>query len=221
MKNLKLMLAVCSLCFVFSTFALAEDAAPAISPDKVLKQLKDGNARYVADRAVDRLPYSAQRGKLAEKQNPSAIVLTCSDSRVVPEIVFNQQLGDLFVIRVAGNVTDPVVLGSIEYAVEHLHPSVIVVLGHSSCGAVKAVVDKSDVDGNIAELAKHVYVGDNLPEDKKAAMEIAVRVNVNRQSENLTKDSKVLHDAADAKHVQIVPAVYSIKTGAVTWLKAE
>ena len=89
----------------------------------------------------------------------------------MPELIFNQQLGDVFVIRVAGNVTDPVVLGSIEYAVEHLHTPLVIVLGHTQCGAVKAAIDGGQIEGNLGELIKRVHVGENLPAEKEQAVD--------------------------------------------------
>ncbi len=115
----------------------AHAAAPAPHPDAIWAHLMAGNQRFVAGKPQARaLP--ELREKLASGQQPHAIVLSCSDSRVSPELVFDQSLGDLFVVRSAGNIADPVGLGSIEYAVDHLHSTVLVVLGHQKCGAVAA-----------------------------------------------------------------------------------
>ncbi len=100
-----------------------------------------------------------RRALLAKGQHPHAVILSCADSRVAPELLFDQGLGDLFVLRVAGNISDPFVLGSIEYAVEHLHAPLIVVLGHESCGAVAAALTKVDFPGNLGTLIKEVHVG--------------------------------------------------------------
>src|SRR6266700_5152546 len=143
---------------------------PTVSPAEAISRLKEGNSRFTAGNlqhpheSIDERKYIAanilenagtislgmtgeqaakRRAELAKSQHPFAIILSCSDSRVPPEIVFDEGLGDLFVVRVAGNVVDDDVLGSIEYAVEHLGSSLVVVMGHQSCGAVKAVVDKS------------------------------------------------------------------------------
>lgn len=113
---------------------------------KALELLKEGNARFVSGALTPKDHYKEERQKLSEGQHPFAVVLCCSDSRVVPEILFDQQLGDLFVIRNAGNVVDLHVLGSIEYAVEHLGAPLVVVLGHSNCGAVTATCQGGEVD---------------------------------------------------------------------------
>lgn len=106
------------------------------NPEKGLAALVEGNRRYQAQRLTHPHQNAARRAALAAGQHPFAAVLSCADSRVPPEIVFDQGLGDLFVVRVAGNITDDVVLGSLEYAVEHLHVPLVVVLGHYKCGAV-------------------------------------------------------------------------------------
>src|SRR5262249_15143572 len=149
--------------------------------------------------------------------HPFAVVLTCADSRLAPELIFDQGLGDVFVLRVAGNVTDPAILGSIEYAVEHLKAPLVVVLGHESCGAVKAVIDKGHAEGNLEELLKHVKVGDNLPEDKEAALAAGIKANVLYQTGQLTSQSPLIKDFVGAKRIQLAAGVYSLKTGAVTW----
>src|SRR5439155_1280302 len=109
---------------------------------QALERLKAGNTRFAADKSNPKNIGKDRRAVLAKGQHPFAVVLTCADSRVAPELVFDQGLGDLFVLRVAGNIADPFVLGSIEYAVEHLHTPLIVVLGHESCGAVAAALTK-------------------------------------------------------------------------------
>ena len=124
--------------------------------NKALEQLRQGNARFVSGVLVRRDHYSEDRERLSEGQHPFAVVLCCSDSRVVPEILFDQQLGDLFVIRNAGNVVDEDVLGSIEYAVEHLGSPLVVVLGHSSCGAVTATCQGEELPGHILDIAKRI-----------------------------------------------------------------
>src|SRR5207237_5372942 len=126
--------------------ALAMTVAPAVgketgaplTPDQALSRLVAGNQRFVAHKPTHPHEDLARRHDLAGSQHPFAVVLSCSDSRLPPELVFDQGLGDLFVIRVAGNITDAAVIGSIEYAVEHLHAPLIVVLGHEKCGAVTA-----------------------------------------------------------------------------------
>jgi carbonic anhydrase len=191
--------------------------APADPAEAALAKLKLGNARFVADKAAAR-DLVKRRAEAAKGQQPFAVVLTCADSRVGPELVFDQGLGDLFVVRVAGNVTSPDILGSIEYAVGVLKSPLIVVMGHSDCGAVEAAVAGKELPGNVGQLIKKVYVPRDLPKDKSEALETAIRANVLEQSARLTRDSTALKDFADSKRVRIVPAVYSLSSGEVKWL---
>ena len=154
------------LLFLLAPVALAQDG------DAALARLLEGNARYVESRAARPDQTPERRAEVATVQHPFALVLGCADSRVPPEIVFDQGLGDLFVIRVAGNVLDDQVLASIEYGVEHLHIPLVIVLGHERCGAVVATIDAS-VRANV----QHV-VHDILEEDvvEKLAEEHGLRV---------------------------------------------
>lgn len=197
----------------------AEQAKEAAgSPEAALRRLEEGNHRFVADQMAPREPLAQRRARLASGQRPFAVILACADSRVVPELIFDQQLGDLFVVRLAGNVTDPAVLGSIEYAVEHLHPTLAVVLGHTRCGAVQAAVAGGDQEGNLGELIERVRVGADLPRDERRAVENGVRVNTLHQTRNLTSQSEVLRDFVASGRLRIVAGVYSLETGRVGWL---
>ncbi|OGG56864.1 MAG: hypothetical protein A3F84_10755 [Candidatus Handelsmanbacteria bacterium RIFCSPLOWO2_12_FULL_64_10] len=133
-----------------------EEAGGGVTGDEALKRLMDGNRRFSGDQYARRVIGAARRAELAKGQHPFAIVLSCSDSRVPPEIVFDQGLGDLFVIRVAGNVADSVALGSIEYAAEHLHVPLLFVLGHEKCGAVTAAAQGGEVPGHIASIVHKI-----------------------------------------------------------------
>jgi carbonic anhydrase len=192
--------------------APADPAAPALA------KLKEGNARFVADKLGAGKEISKRRTDVAKGQQPFAIVLACADSRVAPELVFDQGLGDIFVIRVAGNVTNADIIGSMEYAVQTFKTPLIVVIGHSECGAVAAALDDKGLTGNLGKLVKEVYVGKDLPKDKPAALEAAVKANVLEHAARLTRDSTVLKDFAASKRVRIVPAVYSLSSGEVKWL---
>ena len=136
----------------------ASAGTPSVSADEALKRLRDGNERYTAEKpTAAQRSTKASRAALAKSQSPYAIILTCSDSRVPPELLFDSGLGELFVIRVAGNIPDPVVLGSIEYAAEHLGTPLVMVLGHERCGAVTATVDaKGKAHGNIGAIVKAI-----------------------------------------------------------------
>jgi carbonic anhydrase len=195
-----------------------EEAVP--TPDEALKRLKEGNARFVADMPKDAEVGSKKRIELSQGQKPIAVILTCADSRAAPEIVFDKGLGVLFVIRVAGNVTGPEVYASIEYALAELKTPLIVVLGHTSCGAVGAALKgKEQPSDNLKQLISLIHTGDDLPKDKDAALDVAVRNNVQYQTQLLTQKSKIIQDFADSGKVKIVPAVYDLKTGVVHWLE--
>jgi carbonic anhydrase len=198
------------------------DAKPAVSAAEALTRLKDGNARFVAGKPVAK-DLAQQRNETAKGQKPFAIILTCADSRVSPELVFDQGIGDVFVLRVAGNVTDPAMLGSIEYAVEHLHTLLIVVLGHEKCGAVGAAVEGGHAEGNLAALIKRVHIGDKPAPgtSKDAAIAAGVRANALYHAAEMTKNSTTLKDFAGSGRIQIVAGVYAIDTGKIEWLTAE
>ncbi len=189
-----------------------------LTPEKALARLKDGNARFAADKASTRDVGKKRRDELAKGQHPFAVVLACADSRVAPELIFDQGLGEVFVVRVAGNVTDPEILGSIEYAVEHLKAPLVVVLGHEECGAVKAAMGKDLPEGNLGQLIKRVKVGEDLPKDKEAALQAAIKNNVIYHTRQLTSQSPLLKDFVANKRIQLAAGTYSLKSGEVTWL---
>src|SRR5262249_21918335 len=147
--------------------ARAEDR---VTSAQALERLKAGNDRFSDDKTGERKIGKDRREELAKGQHPFAVILTCADSRVAPELVFDTGLGDLFVLRVAGNVTDPAVIGSIEYAVEHLHAPLIVVMGHEACGAVKAALGGQPLPGDLGTLIKMVRAGRDLPKDPAEAL---------------------------------------------------
>jgi carbonic anhydrase len=128
-----------------------------VTAEEAKNLLLEGNKRFNTGLPAQKNTGSARRLELKEKgQKPFAVVLTCSDSRVPPEVLFDQSIGDLFVVRNAGNILDPVSLGSIEYAVDHLHTPLVVVLGHDQCGAVKAAVDGGEAPGSIGAIIKKI-----------------------------------------------------------------
>ena len=192
-----------------------------LSPDEALKLLKEGNTRFVRDMPKEAELGSKRRIELAQGQKPIAVILTCSDSRAAPEIIFDKRLGMLFVIRVAGNVTGPEVYGSIEYALAVLKTPLVVVLGHTKCGAVEAALKAEDQpSNNLKQLISLIYTGKDLPRDKKAALVAAIRNNVLYQTELLTKKSAIIRDFTTSGRVRIVPAIYDLSTGEVNCLEA-
>jgi carbonic anhydrase len=198
--------------------AAGHDAA-AVSADQALEQLMAGNARFVAHAQTHPNQGAARMHELAGGQHPIAVVLSCADSRVGPELVFDQGLGDLFVVRVAGNIADDASIGSIEYAVEHLGVPLIVVIGHEKCGAVTAAMNGGETGNHI-----HAVVDPIMPvvaEAKKRAgdpVDAAIRLNVNRVVDQLEHTAPILAGKVGDKTLRIVGAYYSLDGGKVTLL---
>ena len=190
-----------------------------INADSVLAELKSGNGRHVGHRYQHPHETLDRMRQLVSGQHPHAEILSCSDSRVPPEIVFDQGLGDLFIVRVAGNVATDTELGSLEYGAEHLHIPLIVVLGHESCGAVTAAVQGGPPEGHITTLVNlikpAVEKSRGMSGDPVAN---AVRTNVELVVKQLRSSTPILSELVAHHKLRIVGAVYSINTGAVTWL---
>jgi carbonic anhydrase len=182
---------------------LIEDA------DLALQLLKEGNERYVQGKLVAKNSYAADREILNSGQKPFAVVLTCSDSRAAPEIFFDQKLGDIFTIRNAGNVADTTALGSLEYAVEHLKAPLVVVIGHSKCGAVTAAHEGGELPPNIAHIVGYIKPAVARGGD----VDEAINANVEVMVDKIKEDAIVEHLG-----VTVVGAYYDIHTGEVTWL---
>jgi len=192
------------------------------SADKIWADLMDGNKRFIAGKPKTRQVIEL-RNKLAKGQHPSVVVLACSDSRVAPELVFDKNLGDLFVVRSAGNVADAIGVGSIEYAVEHLGSSVLVVLGHTKCGAVtaacsgekmptsnlQAIMDK--IDPAVSQVRKSDAKGDTL-------IEAAIKENVHHSAKDVLASSEVLRHFVEQGKLTVFEAEYQLDTGEVVRL---
>src|SRR5262245_31959493 len=190
-----------------------------VTPDSALAELKEGNAHHAAHRYTHPHETASRMRQLASVQHPHAEVLSCADSRVPPEILFDQGLGDLFVVRVAGNVVSDTELGSLEYGAEHLHVPLLVVLGHQHCGAVTAAVGGGEAEGHIGSLIgllrPAVEKARGLPGDH---IENAVRANVEMVVKQLRTSGPVLEKLVSNGELKVVGAVYSLDTGKVIWL---
>jgi carbonic anhydrase len=220
---------------------------PVVPPAEAISRLKDGNGRYTSGNqqhpheSSEERTYMAtnsyenagmiflgmtapeaakRRAELTKSQHPFAIVLGCADSRVPPETVFDQGLGDLFVIRVAGNVIDDHSLGSIEYAVDHLAVRLIVVLGHQRCGAVKAaretIAAKAEAPGHIQSLVTAIEPA--VEATIKDDLEATVKANVKNVVQALRSSTPVLKAKIDAGELKVVGAYYSLDTGTVAFM---
>lgn len=204
----------------------ANDKAPIVtSPDEAMKLLVAGNARFVANGAEH--PHTDQNRRcdtFNNGQNPFAVLLSCADSRAPVELLFDQGIGDLFVIRVAGNVADTDEIGTIEYGVGHLHSPLVVVMGHTACGAVKAVVGNAKVGPNIAKLVDNIVpaaqqVKTSLPGlSGDALVQAVVDANVMRSIRDLFTNSEEVRHLAGAGKIKVVGAVYDLHNGTVRWL---
>jgi len=195
----------------------AQQALP--SADAVLAELKAGNAHFVAKKYEHPHQTAARQQALAASQSPHCAILTCADSRVPPELVFDQGLGDIFDVCVAGNTAGDDAVASLEYAAEHLHVPLIVVMGHTHCGAVSAAVEGGTLPGKlpglIAELRPAVEQSAHEPGDR---IENAVRDNVALVVKQLLAAKPVLSELVATGKMRIVGAVYSLETGKVDWL---
>ncbi len=195
------------------------DAAAKVSPADALARLKAGNQRFVAGKLQHPHQDSKRRAELAKGQRPFAIVLGCADSRTSPEVLFDQGLGDLFVIRVAGNVLDDHALASIEYGVEHLGAQLIVVLGHQRCGAVQAA--KETIDSN-AEAPAHINslvtaIQPAVEATRGADVEATVKANIDNVVEGLRSSEPVLKKEVETGAINVVGAYYNLDTAAVSF----
>ena len=188
-----------------------------MTKEDILNRLKDGNKRFISDKLEGKLIDSSRREDLSTGQNPWAIILGCADSRVVPELSFDTGLGELFVVRVAGNVANSSSIASIEYAVAHLGSKVIVVLGHQSCGAVTAAIQGGDNGYNLNHLLAHIQPALSASGDG-ADIEDVVRKNAELTTEELKNRSAIISSAVDKGDLSIVPAYYHLDTGQVDFL---
>jgi len=197
-----------------------------ISATEALVRLRDGNRRFVeGDRSIDKLMSQARSTEFVARQNPLAAILGCSDSRVPVEVVFDQGFGDLFVIRVAGNIVAPSQIGSVEFAAERLGTRLVVVLGHTRCGAVGATIEDlqhaQSQSWNMNSIVSRIrpsvegLLATELKHDHEALVTQAVRANVRASVNQLRHGSDVLERLSRIDGLQIVGAEYSLETGIV------
>jgi carbonic anhydrase len=180
----------------------------------------DGNKRFVSGSLAQKDLGAKKREELSKGQKPFATVLTCSDSRVAPELLFDQGLGDVFVIRVAGNIVDPIALGSIEYAAEHLNCPLLIILGHSKCGAVTATLEsKGEPEGNIGAIVKKIMPAAVAAKKKGGTkdeiLETAIKENVKNVYADIMKNSTIINHLVKEGKFMIVGGEYNITTGKV------
>nr|WP_315147311.1 carbonic anhydrase [uncultured Flavobacterium sp.] len=190
-----------------------------------LQKLEEGNKRFAAGKAVHPDETLERLRELKKGQHPFAVVVSCSDSRVPAEIVFDQGLGDIFSIRTAGNVMGDYELGSIEYAVEHLDCKLVVVMGHKDCGAIKAFLKSDGHYEHLDHIKKIIEYIENEQEEKNLAshhelnLDKAINANIKHGVTSLKSSEPILKEFNDAKKIQIIGALYDIETGKVTFNK--
>jgi carbonic anhydrase len=192
-----------------------------LSGSDALTRLLEGNRRFVESRLTHPNQSEAQRMLVAGRQMPFASILCCADSRVPPELLFDQGLGDLFVLRVAGNVLNPNLLASLEYAAEHLHTPLLMVLGHKRCGAVKAALEaltaQAAAPGHLQSLVNALRspVQAVLPAADEAALDQAIRLNVAHVLRQITDRSHLLARLVEERKLQLVGGYYDLDSGVV------
>ena len=203
-----------------------------ISAHQALERLREGNRRFASNVATnaeqDAFVNHSRRSALAERQEPFAIVLGCSDSRVPAEIVFDQGLGDLFVVRVAGNIVAPSQIGSVEFAAERFGTPLVVVLGHSRCGAILATLEEllrptPDQSRNLRSIVDRIrpsveaLLATDLRHDQEELVRHAVRANVRTSTDHLRHGSELLEQLIERGRLLVVGAEYSLESGVVTF----
>jgi carbonic anhydrase len=185
-----------------------------LTPDAALTELMEGNKRFTSGQMTSREhDLAILKQHTEEKQEPFAAVLSCADSRVPVELVFDQSIGHIFVTRVAGNVITPEIIGSLEYGAAVLGTKVIMVMGHSNCGAVKATIQGKDVPGQISSLFPHIQPGVNQAGPDLAA---ATKANARIQATLLQESSTVISGLVKSGGVKVVASYYDLGTGSVT-----
>lgn len=202
-----------------------------IPASEALQRLREGNARFVAGESLrDKMSGESRRRKLTEQQTPFAVILGCSDSRVPVEIVFDQGLGDLFVIRVAGNIIAPSLVGSVEFAAEKFGTRLVIVLGHSQCGAVQATLQELQrprqlQSPNLLSIVERIRPAieeltlTDLRNDPEALMCHAVRANIRASASHLRHGSALIERLIQDDGLLVVGAEYSLETGTVDFFE--
>jgi carbonic anhydrase len=202
-----------------------------ITATEAIKRLEEGNQRFVSGvRSIDTLVKQTQRADFVEGQAPFAVILGCSDSRVPAEIVFDQGLGDLFVIRVAGNIVAPSQVGSVEFAVAQFGTPLVVVMGHSKCGAVRATIDEMEnpseqQSSNVLSIVNRIrptvepLFATELKNDPDKLLALSIHANILAATNHLRHGSQMLEQLIHRGELHIVGAEYSLESGIVTFFE--
>jgi carbonic anhydrase len=190
---------------------------PAFPPGEALDRLIAGNARFRSGKMQYPGPTGYDRARLTSGQQPYAAILGCADSRVPPEIIFDARLGELFIVRIAGNIVDEAIAGSLEYAAGHLHVPLIMVLGHSDCGAVKATIENKLSAKNISAITSVIKSSLIKDDNQLSSVNSTARANAGNMVRKL-RESSVLQTLVSKNELMIVAGFYDLETGAVELL---
>jgi carbonic anhydrase len=224
MQITSLIVVVTSALAISTTWAKTGHDAPAgVAPGQALKLIQEGNERFVSGKVQRPRQDAARRQETASGQKPHTIVLSCADSRVPPEVLFDQGIGDLFVVRVAGNILGAATVASMEYAVEHLGARLILVMGHDSCGAVKAALQtpkgesagSADLDSLVASIRPGIseFKASVVDQDKRVIA--PVKKNVSYVAKDLLRRSKILRGAVEEGKIAVAQGIYMLDSGKV------
>ena len=184
--------------------------------NEALQTLLDGNKRFAAGAETHPKQDRTRRDEVKAGQKPFAVIVGCSDSRIPPEILFDQGIGDLFIIRLAGNIVDDTALGSIEYAVDHLGTRLVVVLGHSKCGAVTATAKGGEAHGHIGSIAQAILPAlENVKGQSGDLVDNAIRENAKLVTATIASSKPILEKMVEEGKIGVVPLYYDIDTGLV------
>ncbi len=234
LKNLLLAFAITDLLSSCTSATLARPAIckvlnaeeqKALTPDSVIKNLKEGNSRFV-DNDLTIRDYPAMVRNAAPGQHPSAVILSCADSRVTVEDIFDKGIGDLFVCRVAGNFVDEDILGSMEYGCKVSGAKLIVVMGHNHCGAIKSAIENVRM-GNITEMLKKIepalqlsrdFKGDKALKNNEYVKYVTIN-NIKHAMDQIKVGSPILKEMSDKGEIRIIGALYDLESGEVTFLE--
>ena len=184
--------------------------------NEIIERLKEGNKRFITDTSQRKQQNLTSREFLASRQAPFAVILGCADSRVVPEFVFDTGLGEIFTVRVAGNVASMSAIASIEFAVAQLNVKVVLVKGHSNCGAVLAAVEGGDHSYNLNKLFTHITPA--IEQTPGGNIDEIIKKNAELNAEELVKRSAILSEAVKSGQIKIIPTFYHLESGEVEFL---
>ncbi|VVB70544.1 Carbonic anhydrase [uncultured archaeon] len=208
--------------FVTAAIALAAEEKNAVTAEEAQAMLMEGNARFASGNVTHPDQSAERREELVSGQHPFAVVVGCSDSRVPPEVLFDQGLGDIFVIRTAGQALDDVAIGSIEYAVEHLSVPLVLVLGHDSCGAVTAAVKGGEVPGHLVSLVDFIKPAVDEARNSSNDSELlnnSIDINIKNIVEELRTSKPILSEKIEKGELKVVGARYHLDSGEVEILE--